>query len=87
MLNGWLLAVIMIFFFNFCQALFPGYTYFDTLERGYRFQAFYKGIPVCYMQVVFCALMNLINMHYDNQTLILSASLGIFFFVTYPSLT
>lgn len=79
-LQCWLYAMLLVFFFNMLKAALPELDYLVDLERQYRSFAFYRGIAVTYLKVVFCALMNMINMRFDNSTLALSASMAAIFF-------
>jgi hypothetical protein len=71
----------MVFFFNFLRAFCRKEPYFVFLERNFRSFAFYKGFEVCYTKIIFCALMNMTNMHFEDTTGGLSGSLAAMFFV------
>eukprot|EP00347_Sterkiella_histriomuscorum_P013046 403366220 len=86
-LNCWLLAVLLLFFFNFMKAIFPKEAYFVETERNYRSFAFYRGLQVCYLKIIFCIIMNMLNTHFENSTLQLSMTLSAFFlagFIAFP---
>ena len=59
-LSCWLYALYLIPFLMMIRILFSQcWTFFDEIERIYRYQAFYKGFMVCYLKIVFCAIMNM----------------------------
>lgn len=80
-INCWLFAVLLVFFFNFVKSFFPKEPYFVNIAKIYKYFAFYKGFAVCYTKIMLCALMNLVNIGFGNALEGTSAMLACLFFV------
>jgi len=51
------------------------------LEKDFRWFIIYRGVTFTYLKVIFCALLNMKNMHFDNSTLAISGTMAAVFFV------
>jgi len=62
------------------MGIWPKEPYFVNLEKIFRWNLMFKGMQFLYMKGVFCSIMNMTNMNFNNSSLAMSGTLSAIFF-------